>query len=487
MGKSLSKTNCCAADQISSNITFSGEIDKQQLCLDDEPIITNSSLDESRESPMPSFNLTFACNYIQNSDQVQEWPVCLSVECGEVPLEERPGMDIVCLIETSKFTNGKEKWIRNAIEFMMNRMTGQDRLSIVSFGETGKRLTPLVSMAFTGKIRINLVLQGLQFQGYCDVEEGISAALNVFSNRRNINSHSYLIMMTTGYDNHPESLRERLSELLRDFNMRTACLFTGHVFSLAEPVPILNFIAEETNGSCYLSRDESQWFKNFAYCCGILESKIAEEVFAEILMLHEMAPVMLSKIYSESGESRFRMPDILTGFKMELIFILRFLPQPNYKYPKSDLIKVDVQYTIRGNKYSESKFLMVPFVASNIMMREIELDEEVLVGFYRVKVADILNEASLLAEFDVEAAKKLLVKGGKELEASCVFGNELIRSLFEEIFEITEKIDMNTEIRTAIRNQARNHWSKRGSDIKFYQNYATIINKNRLKILFNIS
>ena len=487
MGKSLSKTNCCAVDQISSNITFSGEVDKQGLSLDDEPILTNSSLDESREAPMPSFNLTFACNYIQKSDQVQEWPVCLSVECGEVPLEERPGMDIVCLIETSTFTKGKEKWIRNAVEFMMNRMTGQDRLSIVSFAENGKRLTPFVSMAFTGKIRINLVLQGLQYHGFCDIEEGIKAALSVFSNRRNINSHSYLITMTAGYDNHPESLKERLSELLRDFNMHTSLLFTGHVFSLADPVPILNFIAEETNGTLYLSQDESQWFKNIAYCCGILESKVAEEVFAEISMLHEMAPVVLSKVYSESGEPRFRMPDVLAGSKMELVFLLRFLPQANYKYPKSNLLKVDVQYSIRGTKYNESKFLMVPFVASIIMMREIELDEEVLVGFYRVKVADILNEASLLAESDVEAAKILLISGGKELEESCVFGNRFIRSLSEEILELAEKVENSPGLSALIRNQARNHWSKRRFDVEFYQNYATIINKNRLKVLFNIS
>lgn len=486
MGKSLSKTNCCAVDQKSSNLTFSGEIDKQYNTQDDEPIITNSSLDESREIPMPYFNLAFACNYIQKCEEVQEWPVCLSVECPELPLDERPGMDVVCLIETSQFSKYKEKSIRNAVEFLMNRLTGQDRISIVTFCDSGKRLTPFVSMAFTGKIRINLVMQGLQYYGNCDLEEGLKAALSVFTNRRNVNANSYMIIMTTGLDNNPDSLQERVGELLKDFNMRTSYLFSGHVFALSQPVSIMNFIAEETNGSFYFSHDESKWLINFAYCCGILESKVAEDVYADITILQEMAPVVLSKVYSESGESRFRMPDVLAGSKFNIIFLLRFLPQGNYKYPKSELLKVEVQYRVKGVNYNETKTLMIPFVDSHIMMREIEIDEEVLVGFYRVKAADIMNEASLMLEYDKEAAKNLLIRGSKELEESCVCGNQLIRTLYEQMFNFADQIDKNSEISIYIRNEARNHWSRRGSDIEFYQNYATIINKNRLRILFNI-
>ena len=161
MGKTISRSNCCAVDQASSNLTISGEIDKQSFSMDDEPIITNSSLDESREIPSLCVNLSFACNYIQQSSEVQEWPVCLSVECKDIPIEDRSGVDIVCVIETSQYTKPKEKLIKNSIEFLMNRLTGQDRLSLVCFNDTCKRLTPLVSMTFTGKIKTNLLLQTL--------------------------------------------------------------------------------------------------------------------------------------------------------------------------------------------------------------------------------------------------------------------------------------------------------------------------------------
>ena len=73
MGKNISKHNCCAPDQMSSNLTLSAEAERLSHSMDDEPILSNSSLDESRgEPPNISISLKFASNYLQLSDEIQE-------------------------------------------------------------------------------------------------------------------------------------------------------------------------------------------------------------------------------------------------------------------------------------------------------------------------------------------------------------------------------------------------------------------------------
>lgn len=474
-------------DQISSNLTLSVEAERLSHSMDDDPLI-NSSLDESRGEP-PSINvfLKLTTNYIQLSNETQEWPVCLSIVCSHQAIEERAGMDLICLIENSSYAAEKSETIKSSIEFITSRLTGQDRLSIVSFNDSAKRLSPLTSMSYTGKIKIAMALRNLTFGGSCDLAEGIIFALSVLNNRRNTNYNTNVIVLSTGKDNHSNSINERVSEIFREFSPRIQGKFSINSISLWKPTSILSYIAEETNGNCYFPSSDLEYFEALAYCCGVMESKIAEDLCISLVPVDSPLTLLVSKIYSENSEMNFRMPDILAGTTTDTAFILRFLPSFEFNSKALELVRGKVEFTVRGNRIIEQISLKVPVFSTDKVCREIEIDEDVLVCFYRVKTADIMNEAVEICAYDIACARDLIDKGLIELEECCVSKHGFIKELCKELGVIRGKLSHSEEIRNFVRNRARNHWSKRCFDLAEYQNPATNASKSRLKALIKLS
>ena len=486
MGKTISKTNCCLIDQMSSNLTLSADAERLSQSMDDEPIL-NSSLDESRgEPPTLNISLKLSSNYIQLSTDHQEWPVCLKISCSDQAIEERIGMDIVILLESSSCTSDKSETIKSSIDFIISRLTGQDRLSIVSYNDTARRLCPLIAMSYTGKIKIAMALRNLVYYGSSDLAEGMVFALSVLNNRRNVNSNCNIILLSSGRDNCYSSISERISEIIREFSARITGKFSIHSFALAKPTAVLAYIAEETNGTCYFPNDETEYFQGLAHCCGVMESKVAEELNVILVPVESPVPLVISKIYSENSETTFRMPEVLAGTITDTIFVVKFLPHTGGDYKSLEIMRIMVEYTIRGNKFVEQVNLRIPIVSQDKICKEVELDEEVLVSFYRVKAADIMNEAAEICSFDRLGARELLEKGIQELEECYVSENRIIQRIANEIRNIKENVCSTEEFKIFVRNKARNHWGRRCFDIEEYHNSAIAINKSRLNALLKL-
>ena len=396
-------------------------------------------------------------------------------------------MDIVCLIEASAHTAKHSELIKSSIEFIMSRLSGQDRLSLVCFNDISTRLCPLISMTYTGKVKVGMIIRNLVYGGSCDLVEGAIFAFSVLTNRRNLNSNANIVIITTGIDNHPDSVKERIYEVLREFLFRITSNFSMHIIAIGKPNNILNYIAEESNGHCYFSKDDQMFLQNLAYGCGIMESRIADDVNARIIVSDCLIPLIISKVYSENSETYFRMPDLLAGTQTDAIFILKFMPFAGYEFKSLEVLNVIVEYKIKGLKFTENLSLKIPIYSPEKLCKEIEIDEEILVSFYRVKAADIMIEASELMNIDIARARILLEQGAKELEEGCVSRNELIITLLLELASMKEMLNVSDESNAYIRNRARNHWSKRCIDIISYQNNTTKSNKSRLKAYFKLA
>lgn len=479
MGKALSKTNCCASDQFSSNFTFSADNERFSSYKDDEPVIEASGAECSVDYALPSIQLKLASSYVQRSNVEQEWPAALIISCEETNIDLRSGIDIVCIVETSYLTKQKDRMLRNSVEFLMSRLTGQDRISLIGFADSSKKVTPLTSMTYTGKVKTNLALQSLHFGGKPNLADGLLLGLSVLLNRRQINHQSFIVIFATG-DDSDESTEGKISSILQEFINENFSVF---LFGLGSPKKVLNFIAEETNGTCYFAKNENEWFKNLAFSCGVMESKVLSDVFVELKIIESEIPVSISKIYSENGENEFRLQDGLSGNSISAVFILKFLPFDHQI--QTDIVSAHVQYKFYGVQHSIQINLRVPFVNASDNIAEIELDEEILKNFYRVKCADIMNEASILYFQNPNDAKLLLLRGSSELQTSIISSLSTIQSLKQDLLSSMHSLN-TSEQSIYLRNLARNHWSQRLSNCPDYQNSATSINKSRLQSIFNI-
>jgi hypothetical protein len=474
MGKTLSKTNCCVVEQVSSSLSISAD-EKFSLKNDDEPILELEG--SSLETPLPTVSLKLVLNSIQNSNETQEWPAMLSLTCEEQDIDLRAGLDLVCILETSSLTRPKERLLKNSVEFLMSRLTGQDRLSLITFSESTKRLSPLLSMTYTGKVRINLHLQSLSYSLGADLFEALSTGFSVLNNRRQVNQKTFLILLATGNDSNLETVEERFEVLLNEF-LGKDVHFWAFGFS---PSKVLNFLSEGLAGACFFPDNEKEWFKSLAFAAGIMESLVVSHVVAEV---KEAENVKISKIYSENGEKKFRMPDGIAGRTTSVVILIQV--PPGRARNLQDVLFAEVSFRVNNALRVVHLTLNVPFIDQEIVMSEIELDEEVLKGFYRSKCADILFEAAQIAEVDFDTARLLILKGCEEFEESCLRENSFIQMIILDMKNCLNFLGNSLEFHARTRCLARNHWLKYLSGVEDYQNKSTSINRFRLKTLFNI-
>ena len=474
MGKTLSKTNCCVVDQISSSLTISAEAEKYAFFKDDEPIM---EMEEGvSENVDPEVSFKFVTNFIQNSDESQEWPAILSVACQDQDIDLRGGLDLVVLLETSSSSRCKDRVLRNSVEFLMSRLTGQDRLSLISFNSLSHRLTPLLSMTYTSKVRVNLLLQSLQYAPGLELLDSLYTAYSVLGNRRLKNKSSHIIILASGEDSSSENLKERLAPILQEFINQDIQLWLFSYY----PSHIFTFISEESGGCHFVAKSEKNWFYNLAYASGLIESTSLTQVSAQIQVLHPN--VQVTKVYSENGEPSFRMKNGLFGRTSSVVLLVRLLP--GRMQGLVQLVSGKVDFSVNGARKSADVVLSVQFVDGQI--EEIELDEEVMQGFYRAKSADVLYEAAYLALATSENPKTLLENAVKELEESCISSNSLVLELAEEMRKIIRDLKNGPNWNINLRNLARSHWLELSSEIENYQSKATKMNRFRLKTLFNI-
>lgn len=474
MGKTLSKTNCCVVDQISSSLTISAEAEKYAFFKDDEPIL---EMEEGvSENVDPEVSFKFVTNFIQSSNEIQEWPAILSVTCEDQDIDLRGGLDLIVLLETSSPNRCKDRVLRNSVEFLMSRLTGQDRLSLISFNSSSHRLTPLLSMTYTSKVRINLLLQSLQYSPGLDLLDSLYTAYSVLSNRRLKNKSSHIIILGSGEDSSNENIKERLSPILQEFINQDIQLW---LFSFY-PSHIFTFISEESGGCHFVAKSEKSWFYNLAYASGLVESTNLTQVSAQVQVCSPN--VQISKVYSENGELSFRMKNGLFGRTSSVVLLIKILPVRMQGLVQ--LVSGRVEFSVNGIRKSADVVLSVQFVDAQI--NEIELDEVVMQGFYRAKAADVLYEAAYLALGTSENAKLLLEKAIKELEESCINNNSLVLELTEEMKKIIRDLKNSSDCNLSLRNLARSHWLELSSEIENYQSKATKMNRFRLKTLFNI-
>jgi len=134
---------------------------------DDDPIEVKPMVPpaESSGTSAPEFkiSLKFGQDQLKVSPNPQEIPCVASVEAREVSEEEaentRPGIDIVCVIDISGSMNGpKIHLVRKTLNFLVSKLTSNDRLSIVVFSSHAERRSRLIRCTDTGKDQLTSVI-----------------------------------------------------------------------------------------------------------------------------------------------------------------------------------------------------------------------------------------------------------------------------------------------------------------------------------------
>ena len=375
-----------------------------------------------------------------SSTRSQEIPCLVEILSPENNSTERSGIDIICVIDVSGSMCGpKLELVKKTLLFMIKRLDVTDRVCLITFSDDAKQLSGLVCMNEVGKVKAEGIVNQMHIEGGTEIIKGLELSLQILTKRQIPNQVTSIILLTDGVDNNSSSAMSRFQAVFAKHSINIPTGFVIHTFGYGSDhqADLLNSMADKTNGAFYYIEQESFIPKAFSDCLGEMMSVVADSVQVELITQQGSIPFNLTKVYSETGDLSFRMPPILSGEKKESIFLINFLPfdgrvAPNHlEFP----IKAKVSYKIvaTGEVVYKEAVLQV-LVANEIDNSEVELDEDVMINFYRAKCADVLKEASVFGDTNrLPEARNLLKVAVEEFRGCVVAESEVVKHLISDL------------------------------------------------------
>ena len=428
-----------------------------------------------RIPPSISIYMKLAMNHlVLNSTMNQEIPCSIELQGSEEGNGQRSGVDIICVIDVSGSMSGpKLELVQKTLLFMVKRLSDTDRVSIITFSDDAKTLSNLLVVNESGKEKLSKIIGSMRIEGGTEIILGLETSMVVLTNRKKINQVTSVLLLTDGVDNNVGTAMQRLEKLFVKYDKQIPTNYSIHTFGYGSDhqADLLNSVSQRKNGGFYFVESEASIPQVFSDCLGEMMSIIADSIQVELSTQPGTIPFSLTKVYSETGDTSFRMPPVLAGEKKEAMFLLSFPanPVPVPEGHREQPIKARVSYTLTLSKerVNQEVFLDISVVNEGVPNFTVVLDEDVMVNFYRAKAAEILREAAILGDRgDMENARNLISSGAEEVKTCVVASHPTVMKLKEDLDSAVPRFK-NVSVyehggKADLKSKANNHYNKRG-------------------------
>lgn len=143
-------------------------------------------------------------------------------ETGGVSQQKVP-LDVVCVLDNSGSMQGsKIASLKRAMEFVIQTLGPNDRLSIVNFNSNATPLHGLIKMTSANQSTARDAIRSLHATGGTNIFDGMNTGWSILENRKTKNPASCLFLLTDGQDR--DATAEKL-ELARKMKAQGTSLF----------------------------------------------------------------------------------------------------------------------------------------------------------------------------------------------------------------------------------------------------------------------
>ncbi|XP_066336020.1 probable E3 ubiquitin-protein ligase EDA40 [Miscanthus floridulus] len=186
----------------------------------------------------------------------------------------REGLDLVAVVDVSGSMRGhKIESVKKALQFVIMKLTPVDRLSIVTFESSAKRLTPLRSMTQAAQSDLKTIVGRLVADGGTDIKAGLDLGLAVLGDRVLTVSRTANIFLMS--DGKPEG---KSSGDPRQVDPGEVSVYTFG-FGQGTDHKLLTDIAKKSSGGTYSTvPDGTNLSAPFAQLLGGLLTVVAQDV-----------------------------------------------------------------------------------------------------------------------------------------------------------------------------------------------------------------
>ncbi|CAL1404245.1 unnamed protein product [Linum trigynum] len=195
--------------------------------------------------------------------------------------ESRAPIDLVTVLDTSGSMAGtKLALLKQAMGFVIQHLGPTDRLSVIVFSSSARRLFPLRCMTESGKREALQAINYLVSNGGTDIAEGLRKGAKVLLDRKWKNPVCSIILLSDGQDTYTfaglgrKKVRPDYKSLLP--SVRIPVHTFG--FGVDHDAAAMHSIAETSGGTFSFIEAEAMIQDAFAQCIGGLLSVVAQEL-----------------------------------------------------------------------------------------------------------------------------------------------------------------------------------------------------------------
>nr|XP_043616023.1 E3 ubiquitin-protein ligase WAV3-like [Erigeron canadensis] len=368
----------------------------------------------------------------------------------------RAPVDLVTVLDISGSMYGtKLALVKQAMGFVIENLGPADRLSVIVFSNTARRLFPLKKMSDTGKQHALRAVNSLAANSKTNIADGLRMSGKVMEDRREKNPVAGIMLLSDGQDSYG-----------MDSSLVLRIQFPIHAFGFGNDhdATLMHSISERSRGTFSFIENESVIQDAFAQCIGGILSVVVKGI--QVTIESANPNILLRSLKAGSYKNQL-MPDRKSGsidvgdlyadeerdFLVSVNIPKETDERPGEKKKKkkkksgvkeTPLVKVNCHYTDPFTKET------VRLVSENVKIKRPEnVGEENVVSIMvdkqrnRLQSAEAMEQARKAAEEgDLTRAVSILEKFRKDLSetVSAKSGDRLCMALDAELKEMQDRM-----------------------------------------------
>ncbi|KAJ6701965.1 CALCIUM-ACTIVATED CHLORIDE CHANNEL REGULATOR [Salix koriyanagi] len=254
----------------------------------------------------------------------------------------RAPIDIVTVLDVSGSMASKLILLKRAVNFILQNLGPSDRLSIVTFSSSARRILPLRIMSGSGREDAIRVVNSLSAIGGTNIVAGLKKGIRVLEERRQHNSVANIILLSDGCDTQSHNTHNRL-EYLKSlptsiFPSNNASgeesqqpTFPIHTFGfgLDHDSAAMHAISDESGGTFSFIESIDILQDAFARCIGGLTSIVARDVQLKVRSASPGVQIMSTpsgkhknKIFDQGQQATIDIGDLYAEEEKDFLVFL---------------------------------------------------------------------------------------------------------------------------------------------------------------------
>eukprot|EP01080_Neovahlkampfia_damariscottae_P003093 gene3093-5263_t len=265
--------------------------------------------------------------------------------------QKRAAIDLVCVIDKSGSMEGEKlKLVKSSLNFMVEQLNSNDKLSIITFDTFVSTDLEICSMDETGKKIAKKVIQSIEPGTATNLSGGLFEAYDILQNRKNPSEVSSILLFTDGLANHGVTKTTELVSSVESFgqSFKNEVPIYTFGFGVDHDPDMLQKISKASSGLYYYVGKEDEIPTSFADCLGGLLSIVAQNIKVSI-KVRESFQILSSlssyksKISDDNRYCLLQLGDIYSEETRDLIFIIK-IPRSFFQDFNFQVIELVLSY-----------------------------------------------------------------------------------------------------------------------------------------------